>query len=280
MSHPSVSEGSSAHHQPVGGDTRASSRRVIAGLAACILGYAVSLVLGHPQYGRDLIVAEQADQHHEAADHGDRGDHEASTTAPAIASVVPFVLLLAAIAVFPLVPSIAHWWEHNANRLLVACLLGGVTLGYYLFVHDHPVDLHFPAHAVTEPAAAGPSWGLVGTVLVNALLAEYVPFIALLFALYCVTGGVRIEGDLEATPTTNAGFIATGGLLASLIGTTGAAMLLVRPLVETNRERRRVAHTLVFFIFACCRSATRRCFSATCRGSTSSGRSRCGSPGC
>jgi len=253
MSHHSGSEGSSAHHQPVGGDTRASSRRVIAGLAVCVLGYAVSLALGHPQYGRDLILAEQAHHGHEADGvHGNHEDHAASSTAPAIASVVPFVLLLVAIAVFPLVPSIAHWWEHNANRLLVACLLGAVTLGYYLFVHDHPVDLHFPAHAVTEPAAAGPSWGLVGTVLVNALLAEYVPFIALLFALYSVTGGVRIEGDLEATPTVNAGFLATGGLLASFIGTTGAAMLLVRPLLETNRERRNVAHTLVFFIFVVC----------------------------
>jgi Na+/H+ antiporter NhaD/arsenite permease-like protein len=74
----------------------------------------------------------------------------------------------------------------------------------------------------------------------------------LLFALYAVTGGVRIEGDLEATPTVNTAFLAAGTLAASFIGTTGAAMLLVRPLLETNRERRHVAHTLVFFIFLVC----------------------------
>jgi Na+/H+ antiporter NhaD/arsenite permease-like protein len=67
-----------------------------------------------------------------------------------------------------------------------------------------------------------------------------------------ITGGVRIEGDLEATPTTNAAFLAVGAVLASFIGTTGAAMLLVRPLLETNRERRHVAHTLVYFIFIVC----------------------------
>jgi Na+/H+ antiporter NhaD/arsenite permease-like protein len=79
-----------------------------------------------------------------------------------------------------------------------------------------------------------------------------VPFIVLLLALYVITGGVRIEGDLRATPTINAAFIGIGGLAASFIGTTGAAMLLVRPLLETNRERRLVAHTVVFFIFVVC----------------------------
>jgi Na+/H+ antiporter NhaD/arsenite permease-like protein len=89
-------------------------------------------------------------------------------------------------------------------------------------------------------------------VLVNALCAEYIPFILLLFALYTITGGVRIEGDLAATPTVNAAFIGIGALAASFIGTTGAAMLLIRPLLETNRQRRQVVHTVVFFIFLVC----------------------------
>ena len=159
---------------------------------------------------------------------------------------------MAAIAILPPPPRASHWWEHNSSKLTVAGLLAAVTLGYYLLGHRHPIDLHFPAHAVVSPAATGPSWSTVGTVLVNAILAEYVPFITLLFALYVITGGVRIEGDLEATPTTNASFLAVGAVLASFIGTTGAAMLLVRPLLETNRERRQVAHTLVFFIFMVC----------------------------
>ncbi len=234
----------------------AGSRWIIAALATVLVGYAGSAFLGYPQRGRDLIVQGQSDHHqghHGQQGHHEHGQpHEDGATAPPIWTVLPFVLLLAAIAIFPLVPSIEHWWEHNENRLLVACLLGAVTLAYYAFLHRHPVDLHFPAHAVTPAAASGISWGLVGTVLANALLAEYVPFIVLLFALYCVTGGVRIEGDLEATPTTNAAFLTVGGLLASFIGTTGAAMLLIRPLLETNRERRRVAHTVVFFIFVVC----------------------------
>jgi Na+/H+ antiporter NhaD/arsenite permease-like protein len=74
----------------------------------------------------------------------------------------------------------------------------------------------------------------------------------LLFSLYTISGGIRIEGDLRAHPLTNTLFIGAGGLLASFIGTTGAAMLLVRPLLETNRERKRVCHTVIFFTFVVC----------------------------
>ena len=90
------------------------------------------------------------------------------------------------------------------------------------------------------------------TILENAILQEYVPFIVLLFSLYTISGGIRIEGDLQADPLTNAAFMAVGAVLASFIGTTGAAMLLIRPLLETNRERKHVAHTVVFFIFIVC----------------------------
>ena len=239
----------------------------LAGIVVVLLGYAVAAIAGWPQHGRDLLVAAQAahaaphaadgtgaaDGH--AADHAAAAPHAGADhagAAPPPFTVLPFALLLAAIAILPLAPGLSHWWEHNSSKLLVAGLLAAVTLGYYVFVHRQPVDLHFPAHAVVAPAAAGPSWATAGAVLANALLAEYVPFIVLLFALYVITGGVRIEGDLAATPTINAAFIAAGGLAASFIGTTGAAMLLIRPLLETNRERRIVAHTVVFFIFVVC----------------------------
>ncbi len=88
--------------------------------------------------------------------------------------------------------------------------------------------------------------------LLHTVIAEYIPFIVLLFSLYTIAGGIRIAGDLPAHPSTNLGFLAIGALLASFIGTTGAAMLLVRPLLETNRERKNVAHTMVFFIFIVC----------------------------
>jgi len=245
------------------GSSSRSSRGVMAGLLGFVGLYAACAVLGYPQYGRDLVVAEHAghadhDGHADHADHAeDHADHadghaETDALAPPLWTVTPFLLLLGAIAVLPLIPPIEHWWEENANRLLVAVSLAAVTLAYYGLLHPHPVDLHFPAHSVTEPAVGGISWGLVGTVLANALLAEYVPFIMLLFSLYCVSGGVRIEGDLAATPSTNTAFLTVGGLLASFIGTTGAAMLLIRPLLETNNERRHVVHTVVFFIFVVC----------------------------
>ena len=92
----------------------------------------------------------------------------------------------------------------------------------------------------------------VKDVLANAMLQEFVPFIVLLFSLYTISGGIRIAGDLQAHPLTNAAFMAVGAVLASFIGTTGAAMLLIRPLLETNRERKHVAHTVVIFIFIVC----------------------------
>jgi Na+/H+ antiporter NhaD/arsenite permease-like protein len=227
----------------------APSALPLVGIGLALAAYIAAAVAGYPQHGRDLLVTPQAAH---AGAHAPDAHAEPTSAAPPLATVIPFAVLLAAIAVLPLTPGVSHWWEHNSSKLLVAGVLALITLGYYLFSHRHPVDLHFPAHAVVAPAAAGPSWPTAATVLANALLAEYLPFIALLFALYVISGGVRIEGDLEATPSVNSAFLGVGALAASFIGTTGAAMLLVRPLLETNRERKHVAHTLVFFIFMVC----------------------------
>ena len=234
----------------------AATRQTILGLAIFLAAYAGAALCGWPQQGRDSIVAASAAHasadHSPAADHAAAASHGTVATPPPPLTVLPFALLLAAIAIFPLAPGTSHWWEHNSSKLLMAGGLGLVTLAYYTFLHPHAVDLHFPTHATVAPAVGGPSWATAAAVLANAMLSEYVPFIALLFALYAITGGVRIEGDLVATPTTNAAFLFIGAALASFIGTTGAAMLLVRPLIETNKERRHVAHTLVFFIFMVC----------------------------
>jgi Na+/H+ antiporter NhaD/arsenite permease-like protein len=135
-------------------------------------------------------------------------------------TVLPFVAMLLAIALFPL--WLPHWWESNRNKLLVAAVLGAPVLVLYLS---------------RLPAA-----------LVH-MAGDYVSFIILLSGLYVIAGGVLLRGDLEATPRVNTAFLATGSALASLIGTTGASMLLIRPLLQTNRERKRVTHTVVFFIF-------------------------------
>lgn len=135
-------------------------------------------------------------------------------------TVLPFVAMLLAIALFPL--WLPHWWESNRSKLAVAAVLGAPVLVVYLS---------------RQPGA-----------LVH-MATDYVSFIILLAGLYVIAGGVRLTGDLEATPLVNTVFLATGGLLASLVGTTGASMLLIRPVLQTNRERARVTHTVVFFIF-------------------------------
>jgi len=141
-------------------------------------------------------------------------------SAPPVYTVLPFAAMLLAIAICPL--WISHWWERNANKLLVSCAFGLPVAAFYLAREPH------------------------------ALLRmgeEYLSFIVLLAALYVISGGIRLTGDLEATPITNAAFLVVGSVLASFLGTTGASMLLIRPLLQTNQERTRVTHTVIFFIF-------------------------------
>jgi Na+/H+ antiporter NhaD/arsenite permease-like protein len=171
---------------------------------------------------------------------------------PPYSAAIPFVALLTAIAVLPLLPATRHWWENNLHRFLVAAGLAAVTLGYYLLASGTPLSAPAPAAHAAARAVGGLHAARTGEVLGEAVLGEYVPFICLLFALYTISGGIRIEGDLPAHPLTNCTILAAGGVLASLIGTTGAAMLLIRFLLETNRERKQVRHTVVFFIFIVC----------------------------
>jgi len=164
---------------------------------------------------------------------------------PPLWSIAPFVLLLLVIAIMPLIRRCERFWGRNRNKLLVALAMSLLTLLYYCFVHPSPLE-------GAAAAAPSPRLGLIGHVLSGAILEAYIPFIVLLLALYTISGGIRLEGDLAAHPTTNTAFLAIGGVLASFIGTTGAAMLLIRPLLETNSERRHVRHTVIFFIFVVC----------------------------
>ena len=144
------------------------------------------------------------------------------------------------------------WWESNLHRFYVSAALAAVTLGYYFFLRDTPLHAEWPAPHWTPPATAGPNFAQARDFLAGAILGEYGPFILLLLSLYAISGGIRMAGELPASPRTNAAFLAVGAVLASFIGTTGAAMVLIRPLLETNRHRRRVVHTIVFFIFVVC----------------------------
>ncbi|MCH2114848.1 MAG: sodium:proton antiporter [Pirellulales bacterium] len=243
----------------------AKNNKVVWAMVAILAVYLLAALADLPQRATQIAVeAHTVDSAasgtvHDALDHavhhGALAGANASLGTPSVPpywSVTPFVLLLAAIALFPLIQVTEHWWDSNANRFKVAAVLAAITLSYYAFIHSTSVEAHWPSHQVI---AAGESFfqtGFVGAVLGNALLSEYVPFIVLLFSLYTIAGGIRIEGDLQANPMTNASFMAAGGLLASFVGTTGAAMLLIRPLLETNKERKHVSHTVVFFIFIVC----------------------------
>jgi len=248
-----------AHDETLGSS---NNRFALAAIGAVLVLYVAALTAGYPQKATEMIVG-GASHAHETDDHGHaeatheeaaapHAEEHAGSVAPPYWTVLPFVLLLGAIALLPLIPATAHWWESNLHRFYVAAGLGLVTLAYYVFMHDLPLDGHWPAHYVVSPSSSGPQWEMGWTVFANAILSEYIPFIVLLFSLYTIAGGIRISGDLRAHSLTNLGFMATGATLASFIGTTGAAMLLIRPLLETNVERKHVRHTVVFFIFSVC----------------------------
>lgn len=139
---------------------------------------------------------------------------------PSLIWVAPFACLLLGIAVIPLVAP--HFWDSNLRKLAVSMVLG--------------VPVFF-LYATRDPQA------LVHTA------RDYGSFMILLGSLFVISGGVVMDGDLEARPWVNSAFLGLGALFASVIGTTGASMLLIRPLLHTNSERRYVVHTVVFFIF-------------------------------
>jgi len=137
---------------------------------------------------------------------------------------IPFVGLLLSIAVLPL--AAPHFWHHNYGKVSLAwavafllpfTALYGFQLAHYEFLH--------------------------------VMLLEYIPFIVVLFALYTISGGVLLEGKIRASAARNTGLLAIGTGIASITGTTGASVLLIRPVLRANAERRHNVHVVVFFIF-------------------------------
>ncbi|MCC7422808.1 MAG: sodium:proton antiporter [Planctomycetaceae bacterium] len=217
---------------------------MVSALFLIVVAYAVFMAV-NPSRGAPLPSehVETPTEPHDS-EHGDKG--HALATAPAAYSVIPFAALLGCIALLPLIHATGHWWEHNRNKFLVAAGLGVVTLAYYAFVYGHGVHDHL---SETTSAAGFPA---AVTVVRNAILNDYIPFMTLLFCLYVISGGISIDGSLVGRPSLNVRFLGLGAVLASFIGTTGAAMLLIRPLIKANARRRRIVHTVVFFIFIVC----------------------------
>ena len=137
---------------------------------------------------------------------------------------IPFAGILLSIALMPLV--ISSFWHHNFGKVSAAWTLAFFLPFAYLF-----------------------GVGVASASLVHALLAEYIPFIVLLTALYTVAGGIYIRGNLHGSPALNCGLLLIGVVLASFMGTTGASMLMIRPLIRANDNRTHKAHLVVFFIF-------------------------------
>ena len=136
----------------------------------------------------------------------------------------PFALILLSIALGPLF--FAHTWHHHFGKITAFWTL--LFLVPFAAVFGFGAGVHTVAHALVE---------------------EYIPFILLLLALYTISGGILVWGKLHGTPALNTGLLAAGTVMASFMGTTGAAMLMIRPLLKANHYRKKKVHVVVFFIF-------------------------------
>src|SRR5512136_1054488 len=145
--------------------------------------------------------------------------HELGQTLP-LWGVIPFAGLLLSIALLPL--RAPQFWESHKNKGLVAFLWSLPVAAYFLFNQPHELLLS---------------------------IKDYTSFILLLAALFIISGGIVLKGDLKATPEVNTLILLIGAVLANFVGTTGASMLLIRPLLQTNSERKHTIHVPIFFIF-------------------------------
>lgn len=151
------------------------------------------------------------------------GANDTAATVP-LWLCIPFAGLLLCIAILPLVKP--EWWEKNQPLAVIVWSL--------LFII--PFAVKYGAGMATET-------------ILECILNDYLTFIVLLFGLFCVAGNITLEGDLAGSPRVNVLFLAIGTLLSSCIGTTGASMLMVRPVIKMNSWRRRKSHIMIFFIF-------------------------------
>jgi Na+/H+ antiporter NhaD/arsenite permease-like protein len=137
---------------------------------------------------------------------------------------LPFAGILLSIALFPLLSS--HFWEHHQGKIAAVW-----------------------AFAVILPLAVTQGLVVATDAVLHTLAHEYIPFILLLLALYTIASGIVVAGNIHGSPAVNTALLAIGAGLASLIGTTGASMVMIRPVIRANDNRRRNTHVVVFFIF-------------------------------
>ena len=151
------------------------------------------------------------------------GAHAAGAGVP-LWLCIPFAGILLSIAVFPLVR--AEWWEEHQP----------IVVAFWSLLFLIPFAVMYGPHMAIESA-------------LECIVNDYLTFIVLLFGLFCVAGNITLEGDLAGSPRINVALLLFGTLLSSWVGTTGASMLMVRPVIKMNAWRKRKRHIMVFFIF-------------------------------
>ena len=139
-------------------------------------------------------------------------------------TMAPFAILLGCIAVLPLAAE--HWWHHNTSKGIIVAVLAIPTAPYLVM-----------------------TFGDVGWLRLYHQFVEYLLFVSLLGSLFVISGGIYIRGSLSGTPLVNTAMLGIGAVLASVIGTTGACMVLIRPLLRANASRKKMVHVVIFFIF-------------------------------
>jgi Na+/H+ antiporter NhaD/arsenite permease-like protein len=172
----------------------------------------------------------------------------------------PFLLLIAALAITPtsaLAAEDAHGLPGATMSLLWAIPFAGILLSIatgpllypHLWEHHYGKFSAFWATLVIIPMALSFGWFTAAEQVAHTMLLEYISFIVLLFGLFTIAGGIFLSGNLHGTPWLNAGLLLIGALLASIVGTTGASMIMIRPIIRANDNRRHNVHIVVFFIF-------------------------------
>ncbi len=195
---------------------------------------ALSSLLALPMSAAEDEHATDAATHETDAGHGEDDGHGDGHSGPGIGEelsllwVIPFAGILLSIALGPIINH--HWWEHNYPKASALWALAFAV----------PFCIHFGMK------------GELGTAVYEILhiyFVDYIPFIILLSGLFIASGGIVLRGTVVGTPLVNVGFIAVGSFLASIIGTTGASMLLIHPILRANRHREKRMHIVIIFIF-------------------------------
>jgi Na+/H+ antiporter NhaD/arsenite permease-like protein len=191
--------------------------KVFCTIALVIVAMAMPLMCvsaGYAEATHPEVTAEPAAEAH--------GGHDIGTELP-LWSVLPFAGILLSIALFPLFAP--HFWHHHFPKVSA----------FWALVFAIPFVIYYKGIAAHE--------------ILHIYIIDYIPFIILLWALFTISGGILVKGTLKGTPIINSVILLIGSLIASWIGTTGASMLLIRPILRSNAWRKHKVHTIVFFIF-------------------------------